>query len=54
MKGESCFFMNQLKIKFNEIPKRYLSELERADTLTLEHWGINLMNANSVDEVFRA
>jgi predicted transposase/invertase (TIGR01784 family) len=53
MKGESCFFMNQLKVKFNEIPERYLSELERADTKTLEHWGINFINASSIDEVFR-
>ncbi len=45
--------MNQLKVKFNEIPERYLSELERADTKTLEHWGINFINASSIDEVFR-
>jgi hypothetical protein len=56
MQGERRFLMNLLRAKFKDIsiPDRYLGELESADTPTLEHWGINLINANSVDEVFRA
>lgn len=51
--AEARFLMNQLKFKFNEIPKDYVSKVNNADSRTLEQWGINLIIAKSLDDVFK-
>ncbi len=51
--AEARFLMNLLKFKFNEIPDGYISKINDADTRTLEKWGINLMLAKSLDDVFK-
>lgn len=51
--GEARILMNQLKFKFNEIPDDYIEKINSADARTLEKWGINIMVAKSLEDVFK-
>ncbi len=51
--GEAHLLINQLKVKFNEIPEDYIDKINGADASTLERWGTNFVFANSLDEVFK-
>lgn len=50
--GEASLLINMLKIKFKNLSDLYVEKINRADVNTLNQWGINLMNAQSLDEVF--
>lgn len=51
--GEAHMLLNQLKVKFNDLPESYVERINRADANTLNQWGINLLMAQSLDEVFK-
>ena len=50
--GQAHFLMNILKAKFNDLSDTYLEKISSADTDALNKWGINVLNAQSLDEVF--
>ncbi len=52
-RAEARFLIIQLKYKFPEISEDYVNKIYDADSYTLEKWGINLIQANSLDEVFK-
>ena len=51
--GEAEFLAMQIKAKFKEIPAEYQDQINKADTTTLMQWGINVLNANSIADVFK-
>jgi hypothetical protein len=51
--GEAHILVNQLKVKFAEVPEDYVKKINSADTSTLERWSTNFVFANSIDEVFK-
>ncbi len=50
--GQAHFLMNMLKAKFNDLSDAYLEKISRADTDTLNKWGVNFVHAKTLDEVF--
>ena len=50
--GEAHFFIKLLKAKFKELPKEYLDKINLADAKTLDDWGLKLLTANSLADVF--
>jgi hypothetical protein len=52
--GEKKILEKQLKSKFNDLPERYrkrIAETNESDTLV--HWGIQILKAKTIDEVFK-
>lgn len=50
--GEAGLLMRQLQAKFNTLPETYVEKIKTADTNTLSRWGINFVNAESLDDIF--
>jgi hypothetical protein len=48
----SNILSKQLLEKFNEVPESYLDKIRNADQSTLEAWCLQLIRANSIDDVF--
>ncbi len=53
-KGEANLLTSILKAKFKDLPEAYLKKIDKADADTLNQWAINFVNAQSLDEVFKA
>lgn len=51
--GEAYMLTSLLKAKFKVLPEEYLEKINRADANTLNRWGINFINAQSLDEIFK-
>ncbi len=51
-KGVALMLMNMLKTRFSDLSDVYIEKINHADAATLNQWGINLMKAQSLDEVF--
>jgi len=52
--GEVTLLLKQLIAKFKSLPTSYRHKLENADLKTLDHWGLRLLSAASLEEVFEA
>jgi hypothetical protein len=52
--GEAALLRRMLERRFGPLPEWVLSRLESADTAELETWGLRLIDAASLEEVFRA
>jgi hypothetical protein len=51
--GEAHMLANLLKAKFTVLPEEYLEQINRADTNTLNRWGVNFVTAQSLDDIFK-
>lgn len=51
--GEASLLRNILKAKFKEVPDAYIKKIDTADVDTLNRWAINLIHAQSLDEIFK-
>jgi hypothetical protein len=51
--GEAALLRCQLERRFGPLPEWTVSRLQSADTAALETWGLRLMDAASLEEVFR-
>lgn len=51
--GEANLLIAQLTAKFKTLPEVYVKKIHHADTNTLNRWGINFINAQSLDEIFK-
>ncbi len=51
-KGEAILLIRQLERRFGSLPDWVRERVEGSDTGTLEKWGINLLEADTLDEVF--
>jgi len=51
--GESLLLRSQLESRYGPLPKWVEEKLSTADSQTLERWGIKLLDAQSIDEVFK-
>jgi len=51
-KGEAHLLLNMLKIKFNNLSEAHIEKVNCADVNTLSQWGINFVNAKTLEEVF--
>lgn len=52
--GEQRFLLNQLRGKFELLPTTVVHRVEAADSDTLQRWGLRLLTADTLDEVFAA
>ncbi|MBF0178050.1 MAG: DUF4351 domain-containing protein, partial [Magnetococcales bacterium] len=43
----------QLKEKFGELPEETQRKIHRAERTTLEKWSLQILRANTLDEVFQ-
>lgn len=53
-KGEAGLLKQLLEAKFNTLPETYVEKIKNADSNTLSRWGINFVNAESLDDIFVA
>jgi len=51
-KGELALLLRQLTSKFGPLPAEVVDRLERADVDQLLGWGVRVLTAKSLDEVF--
>ena len=51
--GEYLLLFNQLEKRFGTLPVPVAQRLQDATTDKLERWALNLLDAKSLDEVFR-
>lgn len=51
--GQRLFFMRLLERRFGVLPEWASSRLNVADRDRLEQWGLNFVDAKSLEEVFR-
>jgi hypothetical protein len=51
--GEAKIFLNLLKLKFGEVTQSISEKIESADSDQIMRWSNNLLNANSVDDIFK-
>ncbi|MCP5003640.1 MAG: DUF4351 domain-containing protein, partial [Planctomycetes bacterium] len=52
-KGEFSLLFKQLEKRFGTLPEPVAQRLQNATTDKLERWALNLLDAQSLDEVFR-
>jgi flagellar biosynthesis/type III secretory pathway protein FliH len=50
--GRVSLLARQLKFRFGDLPGSYLEKMQKADEASLLLWGENLLQANSLDEIF--
>jgi predicted transposase YdaD len=50
--GEAALLRRQLERRFGPLPEWAVSRLQSADTTVLETWGVRLIDASSLEEVF--
>ena len=41
-----------LRVKFKEIPDKYVHKIKYADVTSIDKWSVNFVFANSLEEVF--
>ena len=51
--GEQRLLEKQLKVKFEDLPIRYIEKIRQAEPTELDQWGVNLMNASTLEDVFK-
>lgn len=51
--GEAALLRRLLERRFGALPEWAVSRLQTADTTALETWGLRLIDAPSLEEVFR-
>ena len=51
--GQRLFFTRLLERRFGALPEWVSSRLNTADRDSLEQWGLNFVDAKSLEEVFR-
>jgi len=51
--GESTLLARQLEKRFGPLSETVLNKLQSATTTELEHWGLQFLDASSIDEVFQ-
>ena len=51
--GESRMLAKLLRKRFGDLPSTILEKINSASEQELETWGLNLLDANSLDEVFK-
>jgi hypothetical protein len=52
-KGEARVLLNQLKLKFGEVPEIIVEQVDEADVETLFRWSGAILTANRIEDVFR-
>ncbi len=52
-RGEAQLLLAQLEAKFKVLPENYIEKIKGASTKILNQWGINLVNAQSLDDIFK-
>jgi hypothetical protein len=52
--GVQRLLLNQLRGKFELVPTTAVHRIEAADSDTLQRWGLRLLTADTLDEVFAA
>ncbi|NOZ52128.1 MAG: DUF4351 domain-containing protein [Gammaproteobacteria bacterium] len=52
-KGEATLLSRQLELKFGPLPEWVQEKISSADKNALEDWGLRLINANSLENVFK-
>jgi len=52
-KGEATLLRHQLERRFGALPDEVLSRLASADTTALEAWGLRLLDAAALEDVFQ-
>ncbi|MEO5334358.1 MAG: DUF4351 domain-containing protein [Magnetococcus sp. YQC-5] len=50
--SEAKMLMRQLQRRFGEVPAWASEKLDKAESPALEEWGLRLLDAQSLDEVF--
>ena len=50
--GEAHLLLAQLQAKFKILPVHYIEKINNANTNLLNQWGVNLVNAQSLDDIF--
>jgi predicted transposase/invertase (TIGR01784 family) len=50
--GKISLLARLLKFRFGDLPHSYLEKMQKADEASLLLWGENLLQANSLDEIF--
>ncbi|MCK9510682.1 MAG: hypothetical protein M0R28_05600 [Pigmentiphaga sp.] len=53
IKGASLLLQTQLQQKFGSLPEWAVARLAQADTEALQQWALNVLQAESIDAVFR-
>ncbi len=53
-RGKQAIILQQLRSKFSRLPPAIVTEVEAADSDTLQRWGLRLLTADTLDEVFAA
>ena len=51
-KGWQAFLLNQLQHRFGNPPAWVREKMANAHLATLDEWGLRILDANSLDEVF--
>ncbi len=51
--GEAHMLTSLLQAQFKMLPEEYLEKINHADAETLNRWGINFINAQSLDDIFK-
>jgi predicted transposase YdaD len=54
VEGEAALLHRQLERRFGPLPEWAVSRLRAADSTVLETWGLRLIDAGSLEEVFRS
>lgn len=52
-KGQRLFLLRLLENRFGPLPPWALTQINAADDTGLERWGLNVIEAKNLDEVFR-
>ncbi len=50
--GEAAILKRQLQRRFGELHSTYAQRIAQADAQTLLHWGENILDAKTLDDVF--
>lgn len=53
-RGKQAIILQQLRSKFLGLPPAIITQVEAADSDTLQRWGLRLLTADTLDEVFAA
>lgn len=51
--GEAHLLLAQLQAKFKTLPESYIEKIRSANANILSQWGVNLVNAQSLDDIFK-
>ncbi len=54
MQGQTKLFARLLEVRFGGIPKWAMQKIEFGDMAAIEEWGIRLLAAEKIEDVFNA